>query len=281
MASRRKYLNYTTPWGVDLARVAKSGWSAFLLHESGYQEALENWNHQGVDSPFWRFYHNPKPGCFLRFHGKEIALEPSSCVLIPADTVFDCVGPVLACHLWLHFTVTRPGAAMPAEPIVIPLATGLKTMISEVISTHREPVSAARDHRLHHQSAALLHVAFAHLDDNEPKVMPEPLMEVLTLIHRAPHSDLSNAYLASRAGMSLERFIRNFREHLGRTPAAYVIATRIRAAEEALALTDKSIDQVAIECGFANRHYFSRIFSRAVGCGPAEFRLRQWKRKGM
>ena len=70
MASRRKYLNYTTPWGVDLARVAKSGWSAFLLHESGYQEALENWNHQGVDSPFWRFYHNPKPGCFLRFHGK-------------------------------------------------------------------------------------------------------------------------------------------------------------------------------------------------------------------
>jgi hypothetical protein len=63
MAARRKYLNYTTPWGVDLARVATAGWTPFLIHESGYQPALENWNHQGVDSPFWRFYYNPKPSC--------------------------------------------------------------------------------------------------------------------------------------------------------------------------------------------------------------------------
>ena len=280
MSERRKYLNYTTPWGVDLTRTAKSDWSAFLIHESGYRAALDDWNHSGVDSPFWRFYHNPKPGCHLVFKGKTIPLEPSSCVLIPADTVFDCVGPVKACHLWAHFTVSRPGGALPAAPIVISMDDVLRTLCKAVVATHNESPNAARDHRLHHQTAALLHSAFARLDEGKKSTLPEPLIEVLTLIHRAPHSDLSNSLLAARAGLSVEKFIRSFREHTGQTPAAYVIATRLRAAQEALALTDKTIDQIAIECGFPNRHYFSRMFSRSVGCGPAEFRLRQWKRKG-
>jgi AraC-like DNA-binding protein len=280
MIRRRKYLNYTTPWGVDLTRTATAGWSAFLIHESGYQPFLEDWNHEGVDSPFWRFYYNPKPGCYLRFRGRKIPLEPKSCVLIPADTVFDCVGPVKACHFWAHFTVSRPGVAIAPEPIVIAMNEMLGVLSKSVIATHCETASHARNHRLHHQTAAMLHAAFVMIDEGKRSSMPENLIEVLALIHRAPHSRLSNRLLAARAGLNVEKFIRAFREHTGQTPAAYVIATRLRAAQEALALTDKSVDQIASECGFANRHYFSRMFARGVGCGPAEFRLRQWKKKG-
>ena len=281
MTERRKYLNYTTPWGVDLTRVAKAGWSTFLIHESGYQPALTDWNHEGVDSPFWRFYHNPKPGCHLIHQGRKISLEPKTCVLIPADTVFDCCGPVKACHLWLHFTVSRPGGHITPAPIVISMNPLLKALIGAVIDTHHQEASGMRDHRLHHQSAALLHAAFAHLDAPPLTSMPDRLLQVLDLIHRAPHSELSNPFLADSAGMSVESFIRSFREHCGHTPAAYVIATRVRHAEEALALTGKSIDQIAVECGFPNRHYFSRVFARQVGCGPAEFRARQRDRKGI
>ena len=46
------------------------------------------------------------------------------------------------------------------------------------------------------------------------------------------------------------------------------------------ALTHKTIDQIAIEHGFPNRHYFTRMFARQTGCGPAEFRQRQHNRKG-
>ena len=79
--------------------------------------------------------------------------------------------------------------------------------------------------------------------------------------------------------MSVERFIRAFREHTGQTPAVHVLRTRVRLAGEALALTDKTIDQIAVEFGFPNRHYFSRMFARQVGCGPGEFRARQRVRK--
>jgi AraC family transcriptional regulator of arabinose operon len=47
-----------------------------------------------------------------------------------------------------------------------------------------------------------------------------------------------------------------------------------------LALTDKTIDQIAVETGFPNRHYLSRMFARQVGCGPAEFRHGNASEKG-
>ncbi|MBK8094486.1 MAG: helix-turn-helix transcriptional regulator [Verrucomicrobiaceae bacterium] len=277
MATQRKYLNYTTPWGVDLARVATAGWTPFLIHESGYQPKLDGWNHSGVDSPFWRFYYNPKPGCHLRFQGQKIPLEPKTAILIPADTVFDCVGPVPACHYWLHFTTSRPGVSFPAAPMPFPVDDTMRCLLAQLIETHQ---SHADGHRLLHLASALLHVVFAKL--NVPsQTLPERLSEVLALIARSPQMKLSNHFLAERAGMSIERFIRSFREHTGHTPAAYILLTRIRLAGEALALTDKTIDQIAIETGFPNRHYLSRMFARNVGCGPAEYRARQRERKGL
>ena len=280
MAAQRKYLNYTTPWGVDLARIATAGWTPFLIHESGFQPVLEDWNHQGVDSPFWRFYYNPKPGCHLLFQGRKIPLEPKNAVLIPADTVFDCVGPVLACHYWMHFTTSRPGVSFPAEPISIPADENLKPLLLRLIDTHGKPADDARDHTLFHLGAALLHTVFAGLETPPHAVLPERLIDVLALINRVPHAKLTNRFLAERAGMSVERFIRTFREHTGQTPAAYVLSARVRLAGEALALTDKTVDQIAVETGFPNRHYLSRMFARQVGCGPAEFRARQRQRKG-
>jgi AraC-like DNA-binding protein len=280
MSNRRKYLNYTTPWGVSLSPVAKAGWSAFLIHESGYQAALENWNHEGVDSPFWRLYHNPKPGCCIRFKGEDIDLGPSRFVLIPANTIFDCCGPVPACHFWLHFTVTRLTGEVPEVPVLLKATPLLRALVSATIETHQQTAGEGRDQRLHHQSSALLHAAFAEWDMPPSPAMPERLIEVLELIQRAPHSDLSNGFLSERSGMSLEKFIRSFREHTGITPAAYVLNTRLRLAGEALALTEKTIDQIAVENGFPNRHYFTRMFARQVGCGPAEFRERQHRRRG-
>jgi AraC-like DNA-binding protein len=280
MDQRRKYLNYTTPVGITLTRAAQAGCSAFLIHESGYQPVLEDWNHERVDSPFWRFYHNPKPGCHVRFQDRDLPLEPGSCMLIPANTIFDCCGPVPACHSWLHFTVTQSSGILPEGPIIIPMDALLNLLVQTVLSLHTEPPTESRDKRLYHNSAALLHAAFARIDVPADAPLPEQLQEVLALIHRAPHADLSNPFLAARSGMSVERFIRAFRAHTGMTPAAYVSAARVRQACEALALTDKTIDQIAVDCGFPNRHYFSRVFAQQLSCGPAEFRARQHRRRG-
>jgi AraC family transcriptional regulator of arabinose operon len=185
-------------------------------------------------SPFWRFYYNPKPGCHLVFRGQHIPLEPKNAVLIPADTVFDCVGPVRACHYWLHFTTNHPGVSFSAKPMLFPVDDRMRSLLSQLIEIHQ---GSSEGHRLLHLASALLHIVFGKLD-SPAQILPERLSEVLAL------------------------------------------GTRIRLAGEALALTDKTIDQIAVETGFPNRHYLSRMFARQVGCGPAEYRARQRERKG-
>ncbi len=281
MPVRRNYLNYTTPVGVDLARVAVAGWLPFLIHESGWQPALENWNHPGVDSPFWRFYYNPKPGCHVMCGGERFPLEPENALIIPADTVFDCCASGIACHFWIHFTTSKPGVTMPPRPVVLPMSGLLPALLEELVATHQRSAGGGRDERIFHLSASLLHAVFAELHCGPPEPLPDRMLDVLSFIARSPGTDLSNVVLAERAGMSVERFIRTFRQHTGQTPAVFVTASRVRAAQQLLALTDKPVDQVAVDCGFANRHYFSRVFARVAGCGPAEFRKRQGEKKGL
>lgn len=278
--NKLNYLNYTTSIGVPLAHVAKAGWSPFLIHDTGFHPDLKDWNHPNVDSPFWRFYHNLSPGCHIRYRDQNMDLEPASCALIPANTIFDCCGPVPTQHFWVHFTVHRLSGEVPRTPIVISMDETLRILINATLSSLSTHLTRPNEQRLYHEAAALLHSAFARLELPTAQTLPEPLLEVLTLIQKAPHSYLSNPFLAERAGMSLERFIRAFRQHVGQTPAAYVTATRLRLAGEMLVLSDKSIDQIAVEHGFPNRHYFSRLFTRSFGCGPAEFRARQNRKRG-
>lgn len=278
--SRRKYLNFTTPVGVSFSAVAQSGGAAFLIHETGCLRPVRNWNHPGVDSPFWRFYHNPTPGALLRHEDRELPLTPDHVVLIPANTVFDCCGPVDAEHFWIHFTAHRHGDTVLQGPQVIKADSTLKALLADTIQAHADQDEPLRVQRLYHLSAALLHTSFSRLPVALGSSLPPALTELLALIDKAPHTDLGNPFLAKLAGLSVERFIRWFRQHLGVTPAAYVTAARIRLAKPLLALSDKSVDQIAAETGFPNRHYFSRVFAKQVGCGPAEFRLRQGRRTG-
>ena len=279
---RRRYLNFTTPAGVSLAAVTPAAGAFFLLHDTGFLDRLKHWNHPAVDSPFWRFYHNPRRGGYLRFQGKRLDLTPGEVVLIPANTVFDCCGPCEIAHLWIHFTVNRPSQAiLEPAPQVLPVDEALRALIGEMVQAHRQVDHPLRMQRLHHLASALLHTSFSRLPLPVLSPHPQRLAELLALMESAPHGELGNAFLARRAGMSLEKFIRWFRAQVGQTPAAYVSETRVRLAKQWLALTDKAIDEISADAGFPNRHYFSRVFARQVGCGPAEFRKRQRERKGV
>jgi AraC family transcriptional regulator, arabinose operon regulatory protein len=278
---RRNYLNFTTPYGIELTSAAKSGLASFLIHECGYLPALNGWNHEGVDSPFWRFYHNPTPGCSVRFSKIEIPLLPNNAIIIPAYTVFDCVGPTSAEHFWIHFTLPRHGQVLLDKPAVIQVDEALRGLLASTIALHTKPASELRTQQLYHSTAAVLHLGFSKITSPLTPGVPDALADLLAVIHGSPHSDLSNSYLAERSRMSVEKFIRWFHAHLGDTPAAYVSRIRTKMASESLALTDKSIDQIAAEFGFPNRSYFSRVFAKEVGCGPAEFRKRQRDKRGL
>ncbi len=85
-------------------------------------------------------------------------------------------------------------------------------------------------------------------------------------------NNLSVQVLARRVAMSVRNFERVFTREIGCTPARYVAQMRIEAARRQLEDTDKSIEQIARHCGFANADLMRRAFSRIVGMTPARYR---------
>lgn len=97
--------------------------------------------------------------------------------------------------------------------------------------------------------APLLAWAAAHLDD-----------------------DLGVEALARRAHLSPRTFARRFRDETGTTPHAWVTSQRLAEAERLLETTDRSVEQVAHDVGFAGAATLRHQFQRARGVSPQSYR---------
>lgn len=69
---------------------------------------------------------------------------------------------------------------------------------------------------------------------------------------------------------------RIFREQFGTSVISYLLGIRITHAKQLLRFTDKSVEQIGVECGIYPLYYFSRMFRQAEGASPTEYR-RRWK----
>jgi transcriptional regulator GlxA family with amidase domain len=87
-------------------------------------------------------------------------------------------------------------------------------------------------------------------------------------------ADLMVEALAERAHMSPRHFARRFRAEVGVTPARYVERLRLEAARRRLEESDQPVAGVAAVCGFGTAETMRRVFLRALGVGPAEYRRR-------
>ena len=65
---------------------------------------------------------------------------------------------------------------------------------------------------------------------------------------------------------------------MGKTPQQYLLEERIRRAKLLLVQTEKTISEIAYECGFASQSHFSLRFKQAAYCTPGEYRQRSIER---
>lgn len=87
-------------------------------------------------------------------------------------------------------------------------------------------------------------------------------------------ADLSVQALAELAHMSPRHFARTFRAEVGSTPARYVERLRLEAARRRLEEGEEPVAHVAAVCGFGTAETMRRVFLRALGVGPSEYRRR-------
>ncbi len=68
---------------------------------------------------------------------------------------------------------------------------------------------------------------------------------------------------------------RSFKKQYGISLWSYLLQLRITEAKTQLRFTDKTIEQIALDCGFDELNYFSRTFRKIEGISPSEYR-RKW-----
>ncbi len=96
--------------------------------------------------------------------------------------------------------------------------------------------------------------------------------KAMAYVHQAYHEPMSRHDLARHVGMSDDYLTYCFRHEIGLTPIAYLNRYRVMQAKRLLKETDKSITEIALDVGFSDSGYFSRVFRKEVGLSPDAYR---------
>ncbi len=78
--------------------------------------------------------------------------------------------------------------------------------------------------------------------------------------------------MAGMMYLSANQFLRVFRSAAGMSPMQYLIRLRIEAGKRLLLETDRSVSEIAFQCGFSDSNYFSKQFVKQCGCPPKQYR---------
>ena len=86
--------------------------------------------------------------------------------------------------------------------------------------------------------------------------------------------DLSLDKIAKQISFSPVYFHNTFKAITGKTLRDYVEEQRIKKATDLLLTTDRTLTQIAYECGFSSQSYFSYVFKRRMHATPREYAKR-------
>lgn len=101
--------------------------------------------------------------------------------------------------------------------------------------------------------------------------VPARLQQVAGYLDAHCLEDVSLDDLCALSGYSAGHLVRQFKQHFGITPHAYLINRRIQLGQHQLK-TGTAIAEVALNMGFADQAHFQRAFKRLVAATPAQYR---------
>jgi AraC-like DNA-binding protein len=83
---------------------------------------------------------------------------------------------------------------------------------------------------------------------------------------------LSLAEVAAAAGLSPAYFSTVFKNEMGENFSDYLVRLRNELAARLLVGTDRSLADIAADCGFEDQSWFSKTFKRCMGTSPGRYR---------
>ena len=265
---------------------------------------LEKWTSHEMSFPYWRLYWNKNEGAYVKTD-RKVFLSPDKIILIPPGTSFstginfeagktpdnpnDLVGSRIInreaeslrlkegriLHLFIHFNLGLHLDKINKGIYVFEVRHEEKQLLENIIETllqgtqDFDTLTTLIIHKLILSSIAQIPAEHLHIPKTDPRIN-----RVLEYIDYNIQDRLTNEQLAGQIFMSKNAFTRFFREQTQCSPQEYIRKIRIDKACNFLDRGNLTIDEIAEKCGFTDRFHLSKVFKKAKGLPPAEYRKR-------
>ncbi|WP_294430232.1 AraC family transcriptional regulator [uncultured Treponema sp.] len=110
------------------------------------------------------------------------------------------------------------------------------------------------------------------LQSRTKDIRTDQISKVLNLIRKNYGQELTLQQMADSVALSPKYFCRLFKENTGHTPIEYLNWFRVNRACTLLRETSEKLLDIALECGFNDFSYFTKIFRRYKGMPPSKYR---------
>lgn len=169
--------------------------------------------------------------------------------------------------IWLLPGGAGAGMPKPSDEELEQLDRELGKLLNiRMVYARSEPFVSILDLRLAYRQAAELLCAGGRVGGIVRMAMrfvEEHLLEEVTLSKTADHIHVSVSHLS-----------RIFLKETGRHFSEYVTAKKIERAKQLLRDSNLKVYEIAEELGYANPHYFGKLFKEVTGYTPVEYRNR-------
>ena len=222
---------------------------------------------------------------YATIDGQETRLKAGELLIIPRDTqhTYWVADDDPWSIYWVHFLGDEADYYVDRVPRCgnpVPISADVQ---SEAVRLFRYCINSLYDgygsSTLIYVSQAMQHVLSLLLYRNHSLPLEQSRKDWrsdLEAIFEYMHANLSEPLrledFANEAGLSISHFSELFRTQTGQSPMAYFIQLRMRRACRLLDLSNKPIKVVAIEMGYSDPYYFSRVFKKAMGLAPEKYR---------
>lgn len=243
---------------------------------------VTDWSGAVPVTAWWRIFWHLDPGASIEAAGDTYPLLPDRLLLVPPLLPIrhhpDRSGRSLA----FHVEVESSAGKTLDEPVCPELPEEMVDRLRRIPNAYPKGVGFARENDGEDPRAVWLlrELVCRSLQYLPPALWEEPsrdkrIEKALHTLHQRRIEGCSNAELARQACLCTNAFIRLFKQDVGVPPQVYLQNIRLDHAARLLQNPDRSVDQIAAECGFCDRNYLSKLFKRRFHVGPAHYRRQE------
>ena len=122
------------------------------------------------------------------------------------------------------------------------------------------------------QSTTTTAKATTGVADLVPPEIKNKFFEIFDFIDEHYSENIQAEQVMFMAGLSHTTFSTYLKLLTGKSFKEYLTHLRISKSKKLLATTQKSVTEIALECGFSSSSYFSKLFHERMGCTPLQFK---------